>query len=194
MNDKERATKNIRTAVAMYHSASLVHAAFEKGMGGTKEEQQRAMTFVISSNILGAFGIENDLKALIRREGKNPKNIHNLRKLYEMLAPETQQGIREKGEAISIRVNGKGMRIRVEGVIDEHQESFQEWRYREAGKDLPVVLGVLPGTLQALIQTHEEKYGEDLKGEEKQGADRVSPAMHERAMKYYKNVLMPKSG
>ncbi len=194
MNDKERATKNIRTAVAMYHSASLIQAAFEKGMGGTKEEQQRAMTFVISSNILGAFGIENALKALIRREGKNPKNIHNLRKLYEILAPETQQRIREKGEAISIRVNGKGMRIRVEGVIDEHQESFQEWRYREAGKDLPVVLGVLPGTLQALIQTHEEKYGEDLKREEKQGADRVSPAMHERAMKYYKNVLMPKSG
>ena len=194
MNDKERVTKNIRTAVAMYHSVSLVHAAFEKGMGGTKEEQQQATTFVLSLNILGAFGIENALKALIRREGKNPKNIHNLRKLYEILAPETQQRIHEKSKAIEVRVNGKGMRIRIEGVIDEHQDSFQEWRYRGAGKDLLVVLGVLTGTLLAMIRTHDEKYGADLKREEKQGADRVSPAMHETAMKYYKNVLMPKSG
>ena len=80
MDEKERATKNIKTAVAMYHSASLVQATYEKGRRGTKEEQQRATTFVISSNMLGAFGIENALKALIRREGKNPKNIHNLRK------------------------------------------------------------------------------------------------------------------
>ena len=152
------------------------------------------MGLFVAANILGAFGIENALKALIRREGKNPKNTHNLRKLYDMLAPEIQQHIREKSAVIDIRVKGRVMRIRVEGVIDEHQDSFQEWRYREAGKSLPVVLGVLPGTLQALIQTHEEKYGADLKREEKQGADRVSPAMHETAMKYYENVLMPKSG
>ena len=82
----------------------------------------------------------------------------------------------------------------MEEVIDEHQESFEEWRYRESGKDLPAVLGVLPGTLQALIQTHNEKYGADIKREEKQGTGQVSQAMHERAMNYVENVLMPKSG
>ena len=162
-------------------------------------EQQRAVTFVISSNILGAFGIENALKALIRREGGDPnklkvKDRHNLKKLYGMLAPETRQCICEKGASISIRVNGEVRHIRVEGVIEEHQESFQEWRYRESGKDLPVVTGVLSVTLQALIRTHEEKYGEDLKNEEKQKTGGVSPAMHERAMKYVEHVLMPKSG
>ena len=194
MDEKERAPKNIRTAVAMYYSSHALSEAFEKGIDGTKEEQDRAKGFFLAANILGAFGIENALKALIRREGKNPNNIHNLRKLYDMLAPEIQQHIREKSAAIDIRVKGRVMRIRVEGVIDEHQDSFEEWRYREAGKSLPVFLGVLPGTLQALIETHAEKYGEDIKREEKQGKGKASSAMIERAMKYYENVLMPKSG
>ena len=185
MNDKKRATKNINTAKDMCRSVALLHAALKEG-------NQRAI--VISSTVLGTFGIETALKALILREGKNPGNIHNLRKLYDKLAPETQQRICEKGAAIDIRVNGKGMRIRVEGVIDEHQESFQEWRYREAGKDLPVVLSVLPGTLQALIQTHDEKYGEDIKREKKQETDQAPSAMSERGMEYRKKVLIQKSG
>ena len=196
MNEKERAkaVKNIQTAVAMHHSCQVLSEAFEKGIDGTKEEQDRAMGSFLAANALGAFGIENALKALIRREGKDPGNIHNLRKLYDKLKPETQQHISEKSVAIGIRVEGKVRRIRVEGVIDEHQESFEEWRYRESGKDLPLVLGVLPGTLQAIIQTHSEKYGADIKREEKQGTGQVSQAMHERAMNYYENVLMPKSG
>ena len=194
-NERVKAAKNIRTAVAMYYSSQVLSEAFEKGIDGTKEEQDRARGFFLAGNILGAFGIENVLKALIRREGKDPNDLknkdrHNLKKLYGMLAPETQQRISEKSVAIGIRVEGKVRRIRVEGVIDEHQESFEEWRYREAGKDLPVVLGVLPGTLQVIIQTHSEKYGEAIKREEKPGTGQVSQAMHERAMNYYENVLI----
>ena len=194
MNEKERATKNIQTAMAMRHSYQVLIEAYEKGRDGTKEEQEQAAGSFLAANALGAFGIENALKALIRREGENPGNIHNLRKLYDKLKPETQQRISEKCAAISIPVNGEIRYIRVEEVIDEHQESFEEWRYRESGKDLPAVLGVLPGTLQALIQTHNEKYGADIKREEKQGTGQVSQAMHERAMNYVENVLMPKSG
>ena len=196
MNENERAeaTQNIRTAVAMYHSSQMLIEAFGKGIDGTKEEQDRAKGFFSAANILGAFGIETALKALIRREGKTPKKIHNLKELYGMLASETQQRISEKSAAIDIRVNGKVRRIRVEGVIDEHQESFKEWRYWEAGKkSLPVLLGVVPGTLRAIIQTHSEKYGADIKREEKQGTGQVSQAMHDRAMNYYENVLMPES-
>ena len=196
MNEEERdkAAKNIQTAGAMYHSYQVLIEAYEKGRDGTKEEQDRAMGSFLAANALGAFGIENALKALIRREGKTPKNIHNLRKLYDKLKPETQQRISEKCAAISIPVNGEIRYIQVEGVIDEHQESFEEWRYRESGKDLPAVLGVLPETLQAIIQTHSEKYGEAIKREEKQRAGQFSQAMHERAMNYVENVLMPKSG
>ena len=143
---------------------------------------------------LGAFGIENALKALIRRERKKPKGIHNLRKLYDKLEPKTQQRIHEKCAAISIPVKEEIRYIRVEGVMDEQQESFQDWRYMESGKDLPTLLGVLPITLQVLIQTHDEKYREDLKREEKQETGGVSPVMHERVMSYVENVLMPKSG
>ena len=195
MNENERAeaTQNIGTAVAMHHSSQMLMEAFEKGIDGTKEEQDRARGFFSAGNILGAFGIETALKALIRREGKTPENIHNLKKLYGELEPGTRRRISEKSAAIGIRVNGKVRRIRVEGVIDEHQESFKEWRYWEAGKFLPVLLGVVPGTLQAIIQTHSEKYGADIKREEKQGTGQFSQAMHDRAMNYYENVLMPES-
>lgn len=191
---KERAAKNIRTAVAMHHAFYVLAEEFEKGVDGKTEEQDRAAGSFLAANTLGAFGIENAFKALLRRQGEDPGNIHNLRKLYDKLHPETRRNIREKAETIEIRVkNGEIRHIRVEGVIDEHQESFQEWRYRESGKDLPVVLGVLQGTLQALIQVHSEKYGEDLKREKKQKTGGVTPKMHGRAMEYYKNVLMPES-
>ena len=194
MNKKERATRNIKTAMAMYHSAAVLEEAFERGRIGTQGEQVPTMAFLVSANILRTFGIENALKALIRRQGGNPGNIHNLHKLYKMLAPETQKRIREKSAALDIQVNGEVMSIKVEGVMEEHQESFQEWRYRESGKHLPVIPGVLSGTLQAVIQTHEEKHEEDIKKEEKQGTQSSPPETRDRAMEYYKNVLMPKSG
>ncbi len=182
MNEEERANalKNIQTAVAMYHSCYGLIETFEKQINGTKEEQDRAKGFFLGGNILGAFGIENALKALIRREGKNPKNIHNLRKLYDKLVPATQQLIREKITAIDIWENGKVMRIRVEGVIDEHQESFQDWRYKETEKSWSVV--------SANIRR--------IKREEKQGTSQTSPPaeMIKDAIEYYNNVLMPTSG
>ena len=195
MNEKERAAKNIGTAIAMYHSSFVLKKAFDESLSGTKAERARAGGPFLAESILATFGIENALKALIRKEGKPPKNIHNLRKLYDLLAPETQQRIREKGAAIDIPGNGKVMGIRVEGVIDEHQDSFEELRYRESGKDLPMIPGVLTDTLWAIIETHQEKYGEDVKREEKQRTGQVSPAtMPERLKKYYENVFMPKSG
>ena len=189
--NKERAAKNIRTAVAMYHAAAALSVEFEKAMRGTEEERVRILPFHLSIGILQVFGIETALKALIRRQGKNPPNIHNLRKLYDMLAPETQKSISEKSAAIDIRVKGTAMSILVEGVMDEHQNSFQEWRYREDEKFLPVVTGVLPGTLQAVIQTYQEKYGaEDSRREKNQGTQNPPPGMQARAIEYYKNVLI----
>ena len=70
MNEKERATKNIQTAMAMRHSYQVLIEAYEKGRDGTKEEQEQAAGSFLAANALGAFGIENALKALIRREGE----------------------------------------------------------------------------------------------------------------------------
>ena len=165
--NKERAAKNIRTAEAMYHASIALSVEFEKAMRGTEEEKVRIFPFHLSTGILQVFGIETALKALIRRQGENPPNTHNLRELYDMLAPKTQKNISEKIAAIDIRVEGTAMSIRVEGVMEEHQNSFQQWRYREDGRDLPVVTGVLAGTLQALIQTYQEKYGAEDSREEK---------------------------
>ena len=189
--NKARAAKNIRTAVAMYHASAALNVEFEKAMNGTKEERVSKLPFHLSIVILQVFGIETALKALIRRQGENPPNTHNLRKLYDMLTPEIQKSISEKSAAIDIQVNGRAMSIRVEGVMEEHQNSFQEWRYREDERYLPVVTGVLPGTLQALVQTYQEKYGaEDSREEENQGTQKPQPRMQTRAIEYYKNVLI----
>ena len=84
------------------------------------------------------------------------------------------------------------MGVNVEGVIEEHQESFQEWRYRESGKNLPVILGVLSGTLQIIIETHDEEYGEEIREEENEEEETPSPEARNRAMEYHRKVLMPK--
>lgn len=86
----------------MYHAFHVLTEAYEQGKDGKREEQDQAAGSFLAANILGAFGIENALKALIRREGKDPddlknKDRHNLKKLYEMLASETQRSICEKG-------------------------------------------------------------------------------------------------
>ena len=82
----------------------------------------------------------------------------------------------------------------MEGVIDEHQESFEEWRYRDDGEGLIADPDALAATLQTLIEIHNERYGEDIKREKKQGTGQLSQAMTERARKYLKNARMPKSG
>ena len=86
---KERAATNIVTAGLMYQAAVTLKEAFDKGLGGTTKERSRVAGPFITETILAAFGTENALKALIRREGKNPGNIHNLRALYDKLKPET---------------------------------------------------------------------------------------------------------
>ena len=191
---KEKAAKNIRTAIAMCQASGVLKRTFDRQMEGMGEERAQAGGPFLAESILATFGIENALKALIRREGKNPGKIHNLRNLYDMLHPETQKRIREKAAAIDIPADGKVMSIRVEGVIDEHQNSFQELRYRDSGKDVAVIPGLLTDTLSAIIETHQEEYGEDLKREEEQSTGQVSPpTMPEWFKKYHENVLVPKA-
>ena len=87
------------------------------------------------------------------------------------------------------------MGIRVEGVIDEHQNSFQELRYRESGEDiLPVMPSLLTSTLWAIIETHQEKYGEEVKREKEQRTQELPPRMPERGQAYLKKVFIQKSG
>ena len=191
---KKRAATNIGTAVAMHQAAVTLKRTFDKEIRGTTEEERaRVGGPFLAESILAAFGIENALKALIRREGKEPNNLHNLKKLYGMLDSETKKRICEKGASIPTGRKSRG--IRIEGVIDAHQNSFQELRYRESGKDLPVIPGLLTNTLRAIIETHQEKYGEEVEREERQGTGQVSPAtMPEMLQKYYESVLILKSG
>ena len=191
---KKRAATNIGTAVAMHQAAVTLKGTFDKALRGTPEEERAQVGgSFLAESILAAFGIENALKALIRREGKDPNNLHNLKKLYGMLHSETQKRICEKGA--SIPTGGRTRGIRVEGVIDAHQNSFQELRYRESGKDLPVIPGLLTNTLWAIIETHQEKYGEEVKREERQRTGQVLPATPpEAGQKYYESVLILKSG
>ena len=189
MNEKEKALKNIQTAVMMYDSSHLLFKAFQKEVA--TEKKDGAASYLITANVLAAFGIENALKALIRREGKNPMNIHNLRALYDLLSPSTQKRVQEKGAAYSIPMNEKATGIRVEGVIDEHQETFQEWRYRETGPNLlPTLPGILTDTLWLFIETHNERYGHVVAREQRQITNEESPGASARVVQYAQNVLL----
>ena len=62
----------------------------------------------------------------------------------------------------------------------------------ESGKGLPVIPGLLANTLHAIIETHKEKYGEEVKREERQRTGQVSPdPLLEMGMvqKYYESVF-----
>ena len=79
--------------------------------------------------------------------------------------------------------------------MEEHQESFQEWRYRETKKDrLFSFMGLLTTTLGACIETYHEKHGEEISREEKQKAEQRRPLPGIRSnTKYSQKVLMPES-
>ena len=181
---KKDETINITTAVAMYHAWTTLSKEFEKKGIGTEEEKAQRRSLLIPIVVLQVFGIEIALKALIMGQGGIPPRSHNLLELYETLAYETQKSIREKGEA---------MNIRVQGVMVEHRNSLQEWRYREDGKDLIVDPGMIGGTLLAVIQTYEEQYKTRAgRGEKKQVPTKPDPRMLAKAPEYDANVRIGK--
>ena len=183
MNKKD-ADSNITTAVAMYHAGTTLGEEFEKKTKGPEEDRARRRSLLIPMVVLQVFGIEIALKALIMRQGETPPRSHNLLELYETLAYETQKSIREKGAA---------MNIRVQGVMVEHRNSLQEWRYREDGKALIVDPGAIGGTLHAVLQTYEEKYkARDGREERKQVSTKPDPRMLAKAPEYDANVHIGK--
>ena len=195
MDENEKAYRNIETAHSTYEASVVLGREIEERTGKTKEEQERATNeqrkqaarLWVPETILSVLGIETALKALIRREGQKPRNIHDLYCLYKMLAPETQKRICEKAEEIVISPEGGGEVIRAQEVIKEHRKSFVEWRYGESGKNLDVVFKVLQGTLKAVIETYEEKYpGEASKVGKMDTQDKQKEA-------YLRNVLKPRT-
>ena len=73
---------------------------------------------VRSSAILYAFATETLLKAFLVADGKNPRRTHDLLKLFNRLAPETQE---------SIQQNVPGWNVR--RILEIHKDSFDRWRY-----------------------------------------------------------------
>ena len=195
MAENQKASKNIETACSTYEASVVLGRKIEERMGKTEEERRRATNeqrqqaarLWVPETILSAFGIETALKALIRREGGKPKKIHDLYCLYRMLAPEAQKRICEKAEAIVIPSEGGGKAVRVEKVIKEHRNSFEEWRYGESGKDLLATFGVLQGTLKAVIETYEEKYPGGANG----GRVGKMDSQDDQKEKYLKRILKP---
>ena len=166
----------------MYHAEDVLTKETEMMDKGTEEEKDRRTSLILPTIITQVFGIEAALKALIWRQGETPPKSHDLLKLYEMLAPETQRRIREKGEAV---------KVRVKGVLMEHRHSFQEWRYRDSGGFLTVHTGAIEVAFRAVIYTYQEIYGVgDKQGREKSPGElkKPDPRMVARALEYDASV------
>ena len=106
MDNKARAIRHIETAEAMYDSSYVLNETYKKKLGGKNKIPGRAGSFFITANVLAAFGIENVLKALLRRQGIKPKKTHNLQKLYKELDCRTKKRLRKRGASIGILVEG----------------------------------------------------------------------------------------
>ena len=191
----QKASRNIETARSTYEASVVLSQKIEEKIGKTEEEREQAtneqreqgVRLWVADTLLSAFGIEVALKALIRREGKEPPNIHDLYRLYKMLALKTQKRICEKAEKIVIPSREGEKVIQAEEVIKEHRKSFEEWRYGESGKNLDVVFGVLRGTLKAVIETCEENYPGEARG----GKVGKMDTQDEQKEKYLSKVLKP---
>ena len=180
--NEDQATKSMRTAVSMYHAKDVLTKETETMDQGTEEEKARRISLILPIVITQVFGIEAALKALIWRQGATPPQRHDLLKLYEMLSPEPQRRIRERGES---------RKFRVKVILMEHRHSFQEWRYRDSGGFLPVDTEAIEVAFRAVIDTYQEIYGvgdnqdtEPSPGESK----KPSPRMRTRALEYYARV------
>lgn len=85
-NDKLRMSALFTDVVAMNNASQDL---FELSKKNSKKNN-----YIIPVAVLKAFSAELGLKAILIMEGKEPGNIHNLKKLYEMQNSETKINIR----------------------------------------------------------------------------------------------------
>lgn len=86
-NDKLRMSALFTDVVAMNNASQDLFKLSKKN--STKNN------YLIPAAVLKAFSAELGLKAILIMEGKEPGNIHNLQKLYEMQNSETKINIRD---------------------------------------------------------------------------------------------------
>ena len=176
---------HINTAVSMCNAGDVLQQEFVRYDQGTEEEKARRRSLIIPMVVVYAFGIEVALKAIIKRQGETPDQIHDLLKLYEKIPVEAQENINERVSAIVPNVSD------VQKLLKEHQESFVKWRYLEDFDGPHVVsLGALQATLRATIEECNCRYGTESKKESvPQGQDGVPKAIQNKATQYAKDVF-----
>ena len=176
----------IKTAVSMFNAGAVLCEEFDKLNKGTEDIKARRRSLIIPIVIVYIFGIEMALKAMIKREGEDPGKIHDLLKLYKKLLPKTQKNINEKVSKIGINASD------VQNVMEEYQNSLQEWRYMEDFDDSPLVdLRALQVTLCTIINIHTDRYGAEMKEEKQvsQNQTGVPPNIQGIMSEYQKNMF-----
>lgn len=194
-------TNHIRTAAAISGVTDLLYEEFQQLWHRPPPDKGQWPAWHVLAIIvmLVAFGIEHALKALLRKQGCKPSHIrnlrHDLRKLYKELDSHTQTRIQENADVLDppIKHGGKVTSFSVEAVLNEHRDSFQEWRYHEY-RFPGVMVETLIYTLVAMLHTYHDLYGtDDFSGKPQMDVNRPPPEMKAIAKKYLRNILRPRA-
>lgn len=113
----------LRQAELFYISAKALHSQALQYCGSkNKEKNKQSVSSYTSSIVLFALSIEIGLKALLQLEGKKIRRIHNLKKLYDCLSPDTKN-------LIDKNLREERFKVNLIEYLERNGDSFETWRY-----------------------------------------------------------------
>ncbi|MCY3767328.1 MAG: hypothetical protein OXH06_18075, partial [Gemmatimonadetes bacterium] len=148
----------MQNTTGVYNAVSILALDFEKHSNSTEKSlRENMLSLAIPIVILGFYGIEIGLKALLEGQGCKYDHTHDLGGLYKSLSSETNKIL--EGKIIEPHE-----RFSLERFLDYHQASFVDWRYRwekeEASLALfspSAILMVLKGIMDTVAELHQDE-------------------------------------
>jgi len=114
---KNKSKEIFNAAKSFYSGAKVI---LESAQSNMRDQTIKTFHFPILPCITNmVFSLELFIKCLLVVEGKNPRHIHNIYKLYEELSEKTKNSLFIKA---SERKEG-------ESLLQEIANAFEDWRY-----------------------------------------------------------------
>lgn len=156
----------------------------------SEQEKSEKRSLILPMVILGCFGIEVALKALIARQGKKPPNIHDLKDLYAKLSRNTKIRLKENFNKHLRFAGDRSDDFKdLEKFISNNRKGFEFWRYpwdNKPGQTRLIDPGMILAVLWVIIFTHEELYPNEVTDVDSSEPDSVSRFIENEINKYKK--------
>lgn len=181
----------ISNARCILNGVKVLQENFDKhSILESEHEKSEKLSLILPMLILGFFGIEVALKALIERQGKKPRNIHDLKELYAKLSCNTKIRIKENfNKHVRFDDDRQDDFKDLEKFISNNRKGFEFWRYsweNKPGQTRLIDPGMILAVLWVIIVTHEELYPNEVTDGDSSEPDSVSGFIENEINKYKK--------